>query len=251
MSRGGRRRTTRGEGPRRTGTRASAGQGRGGAGRRAREGERDGTGEGAGQPARTARRGARDGAGARGRSQRRPGGEAGATPARLAGRRTRGAVCARESVGWGRGGGSPASPTNHQAGLRLGMGAHRRNGSEADAGPPVRVRLPGPVGIAAAAFEEVSSRPGRCDGGQAGRAAWSGSAVPATRPNRPPATARRGPARGRFPRSPHPGRPGRCPALPLRHHYEYAADLPRGLPAGDFTRPRSRPCSASDMRMRP
>jgi hypothetical protein len=36
-------------------------------------------------------------------------------------------------------------------------------------------------------------------------------------------------------------RRGRWPTLPLRHRHEYAADLPRGLPAGDFTRPRSRP----------
>ena len=29
--------------------------------------------------------------------------------------------------------------------------------------------------------------------------------------------------------------------MPLRHRHEYAADLPRGLPAGDFTQPGSRP----------
>jgi len=29
--------------------------------------------------------------------------------------------------------------------------------------------------------------------------------------------------------------------LPLRHRHEYAADIPRGLPAGDFTRHRCRP----------
>ena len=39
-------------------------------------------------------------------------------------------------------------------------------------------------------------------------------------------------ATGRFPRSPSPGRPGRCPALPRQHRHEYAADLPRGLLAG-------------------
>src|SRR3954454_3554515 len=129
-------------------------------------------------------------------------------------------------------------------------------------------------------------------------AAWSGSAVPATRPTRGPATARRysptishpstpsaanslppfamwpafpasdyyggfatsrpaepttnrpaadpegrptGTSPGRFPRSPHTGRRGRCPTLPLRHRHEYAADIPRGLPTGDFTRHRSRP----------
>ena len=49
---------------------------------------------------------------------------------------------------------------------------------------------------------------------------------------------------GRFPRSPHTGRRGRCPTLPLRHRHEYAAGFPRGLPAGDFTRLRSRPPSA-------
>ena len=32
--------------------------------------------------------------------------------------------------------------------------------------------------------------------------------------------------------------------MPLQHRHEYAAGLPRGLPAGDFTRPRSRPPSA-------
>ena len=48
---------------------------------------------------------------------------------------------------------------------------------------------------------------------------------------------------GCFPRSPHTGRRGRWPTLPLRHRHEYAADLPRGLPAGDFTRPGSRPPS--------
>jgi hypothetical protein len=53
-----------------------------------------------------------------------------------------------------------------------------------------------------------------------------------------------GAGQGCFPRSPHTGRRGRWPTLPLRHRHEYAADLPRGLPAGDFTRPRSRPPSA-------
>jgi hypothetical protein len=57
------------------------------------------------------------------------------------------------------------------------------------------------------------------------------------RPGRPGG----GTSPGRFPRSPHTGRRGRCPALPLRPRHEYAAALPRGLPAGDFTRPRSRP----------
>ena len=32
-----------------------------------------------------------------------------------------------------------------------------------------------------------------------------------------------------------------CPALPLRHRHEYAADFPRGLPAGDLTPHGSRP----------
>jgi len=47
----------------------------------------------------------------------------------------------------------------------------------------------------------------------------------------------------RFPRSPCPGRRGRCPALPLRYRHEYAADIPRGLPAAVFIRPRSHPPS--------
>jgi hypothetical protein len=29
--------------------------------------------------------------------------------------------------------------------------------------------------------------------------------------------------------------------MPLRHRHEYAADLPRGLPAGDTIRPKSSP----------
>jgi hypothetical protein len=40
----------------------------------------------------------------------------------------------------------------------------------------------------------------------------------------------------RFPRSPRHGLRARCPALPLRHRHEYAADLPRGLPTVHFTR---------------
>ena len=35
-------------------------------------------------------------------------------------------------------------------------------------------------------------------------------------------------------------RRGRCPAFPLRPRHEYAADFPRGLPAGDFIGQRSR-----------
>ena len=70
--------------------------------------------------------------------------------------------------------------------------------------------------------------------------------VPACPAEREPARPRPGrpgggTSPGRFPRSPRTGRRGRCPALPLRHRHEYAAALPRGLPAGDFTRPRSRP----------
>ena len=34
---------------------------------------------------------------------------------------------------------------------------------------------------------------------------------------------------------PHTDRRGRCPALPLQHRHEYAAVLPRGLPADVFT----------------
>jgi len=46
---------------------------------------------------------------------------------------------------------------------------------------------------------------------------------------------------GRFPRSPHSGRRGQCPALPLRHRHEYAASFPRGLSTGDFTPHGSHP----------
>src|ERR1035437_261789 len=45
----------------------------------------------------------------------------------------------------------------------------------------------------------------------------------------------------RFPRSPRTGRWGRCPTLPHQHRHEYAADIPRGLPADRRTRLRSRP----------
>ena len=57
-------------------------------------------------------------------------------------------------------------------------------------------------------------------------------------------TADHGTSPGRFPRSPHTGRRGRCPTLPLRYRHEYAAALPRSLPTGDFNRPGSRPPSA-------
>ena len=70
---------------------------------------------------------------------------------------------------------------------------------------------------------------------------------PASRPGWPAG----GTGRGRFPRSPHTGRRGRCPTLPLRHRHEYAADLPRGLPAGDFTRPRSRPTTRAGVHRTP
>ena len=36
-------------------------------------------------------------------------------------------------------------------------------------------------------------------------------------------------------------RRARCPAMPLRPCHSYAADLHRGLPGGDLTRPRSSP----------
>ena len=38
-------------------------------------------------------------------------------------------------------------------------------------------------------------------------------------------------------------RRGRRPAMPLQHRHGYAADLHRGLPVGDITRPRSSPHS--------
>jgi len=41
-------------------------------------------------------------------------------------------------------------------------------------------------------------------------------------------------------------RRGRCPTMPLQHRHGYAADLHRGLPTGDITRPgSSRPMVAS------
>jgi hypothetical protein len=46
---------------------------------------------------------------------------------------------------------------------------------------------------------------------------------------------------GAFPRSPHTGRRGRCPAIPLQPRHGYAAAFPRGLPNGTRNRLRSRP----------
>ena len=78
------------------------------------------------------------------------------------------------------------------------------------------------------------------DGSAPSQAAQPTTGLTRHRPGRPAGGA----DPGWFPRSPHTGRRGRCPAIPLRPRHEYAADLPRGLPAGDFTRPGSRPPSA-------
>ena len=70
----------------------------------------------------------------------------------------------------------------------------------------------------------------------------------------PPPTwlaGRRGQPPGWFPRSPRTVRRGRRPAMPLQPRHGYAADLHRGLPAGDIPGPTGVPtatCSRSGAR---